>query len=658
MIDVENMIIICNMYLEKLKIELDVESFNECLRHYHSLFLGGTEQQRIVLDAKPGHGKTTALYCFTNFIINYTDESLLLVFKEKQQQYDLRKVLKKLNEENFSEKMFYAWNSQHQYNSSEDECESQILCITHSRFEKFLIFKQYSINMLEKGYEAKILKYNDFVRKIIIDEEPNMFLFNDFTVNDEPWIEDAMNTTKFGYTETKKNYIYDKVTDSNTINSKEKLSKVKMYFRCMIPFMIAKEHLENTSSKTNNLKRHINDRDIELFKLFFSEILNKIEEEKITNMEFIKKFLLFRELYENEEEGFFTPEQKNNPRTIIISQKINFGLINNSILIMDGTSSYFSLKYNKFGFKTLSIDDLSKYDRAKISIRDINTTSSRRREKSKTSKKSTQEEVTIDLLDLRKEYENIFLICSKEELPKYNDINNDLIMLNSRKGKIENIYSTDVDEDVLSIHLFNTRGKNILNKQTRIYLSSLPIKPPNYYRALAFLLYNSQSLNYKMKKKNEKQNWFSDNKIQEVYENDLLCELIQIFFRTDLRNLKSSKELDFFVASQSNNLLCRILERGKFKNISSNVNEPSIKQKEKMREIVKQISKYFKNNISITEATLGRISIEGKASNYLSNYFNTLISNNHIQYMNKLLEKEQLVFFINESNSYKKIRKM
>lgn len=57
MIDVESMITICNMYLEKLKIKLDVESFNECLRHYHSLFLGETKQQRLVLDAKPGHGK-------------------------------------------------------------------------------------------------------------------------------------------------------------------------------------------------------------------------------------------------------------------------------------------------------------------------------------------------------------------------------------------------------------------------------------------------------------------------------------------------------------------------------------------------------------------------------------------------------------------------
>lgn len=287
---VEDVIEICGTYLKKLKIELNNEPFNKCLRHYHNLFLEQEKRSKVVLDAKPGHGKTTALYCFVNYIINYTDESLLLVFKEKTQQRELKTVLEKLNGDNFTNEMFYMWNSQNIYIEKEDDFEAQILCVTHSRFEKFLIFKQYGIKIIEEDYESKILRYNDMTRTIIVDEEPNLFMYSEFSVNDELWIEEAMNTTKFGYTEKKKQYVYDEVIDSHMINTKEKLSKVKMYFRCMIPYMIAKEHLENTTSKTKLLKHHINSRDIELFELFFSEIIKKLKKGKFITLILLRNF--------------------------------------------------------------------------------------------------------------------------------------------------------------------------------------------------------------------------------------------------------------------------------------------------------------------------------------------------------------------------------
>ncbi|MGY3704017.1 hypothetical protein [Vagococcus martis] len=649
--DLEEVKIICERYLKKLKIKLHEKSFNKCLEFYYTLFFKNNERQKIVLDAKPGHGKTTALYCFVNYIINYTDEPLLLVFKEKQQQKDLKIVLRKLNEENFCNQMYFDWNSSNQYNETEELYESQVLSITHSRLEKLLIFKQYGINLTDEKYESKTLEYKGNERKIIIDEEPSMFIYNDFTVNDLPWLDEEIEKTKFGYKEEKKKYVYDKVTKGNLVNSKEKLSKAKMYFRCIIPFLIASEHLDNTSTKTKCIQRHNNERGKTLFELFFSEVKEKIEAKRIKDMEFIKKFVLLRELYYKDGVGFFTPEQKNNPRGIVVSQKINYDLISNSILIMDGTSSYFEMKYLNFGFELVSIENVTNYKRVSISIRNINTTSAKRSEKKTKKKKTTQEEIVFDVKELKSKHDNIFFLCSKGEIDKYKEVDEALIIP-------EIHYPTNYKDDLLLLHIFNTRGKNLLNKQTSLYLSSLPIKPPNYYRALAFLLYKNESLNYRMKKKNKKENWFSDKRIEEIYENDLLCELVQIFFRTDLRNLKSVQKIYFFIASQSIGLLTRILKRAEFKNISSNLNEPNIKQKEKMTEIVKVITLFFDTNQDVEKTTLGRISIDGRASNYLANYFNMLIKNNHLSYMNGLLKKNKLCFFIEESNSYKKIKRL
>lgn len=341
-----------------------------------------------------------------------------------------------------------------------------------------------------------------------------------------------------------------------------------------------------------------------------------------------------------------------------MSKKINFDLIDNSILIMDGTSSYFPIKYSSLGFIIHSVKDLSNYDRTTVHIRNINTTSSRRREKSKPKKKSTQQEVISDLSELKDKHGEIFLICSKEEIPKYEE-NESLKKTSFINPNVLGGGYEEADINLLSVHLFNTRGKNILNKQTNIYLSSLPIKPPNYYRALVFLLYPNQKLKLRIRVKvSEEQKWFIDKEIQQVYENDLLCELIQIFFRTDLRNLASKKEVNFFIASQAENLIKSMLKESPFEKVTTNFHEPNIKQKNTMKEIAEIIQRFFDNNPDTLETTLGKIVIDGKGKNFLSNYFVGLVKKNQLDYMIELLEKKGLTFFVSESNSYKKVKRI
>lgn len=369
----EKVIIECFDYLKQLEIELNVDSFKQCIQTYYDLMLDSKDQKKIVLDAKPGHGKTTALYCFVNYLITKTDYSLLLVFKEIEQQNKLKNFLLQFHSEEIINRKLLNVNQEEQNLNSVNEFK-QLITITHARLENLILDKQFGLKKSDE-FIKKLIEINFLEkRKIIIDEEPNLFYFEEFKVDDKSWIDEDTIKTAYDYTNNLSYKVRIRYKDDYTSN----ITLFQTFIRCMIQMIIVQEQLANNGTETNALINHQTEKDRGAFNIFFEKVETKIENGAIYDNDFIRRFMCFKDLYFNDDAGFFTPEQDKNPKTIIVANKLNFDLLNTDILIMDGTASYFNKKYTELGFKLYCVEDYINYSRAEVIIRNINTSASTR----------------------------------------------------------------------------------------------------------------------------------------------------------------------------------------------------------------------------------------------------------------------------------------
>ncbi|MGX6961104.1 hypothetical protein [Vagococcus xieshaowenii] len=615
----------CIGYLEELNIKLNLDSFEQCVESYYDFInINNNNNNNIVLDAKPGHGKTTALYCFVNYLINNTKESLLLVFKEIEQQYLMEEFLLNLNSKKVVKRKLLNVNQENQNMNSTSKYQ-QIITITHARLENLILNKQFGLK--KSDLEIKKLLELDSIekRKIIIDEEPNLFYYEEFKVDDNSWIDEQKIKKAYDYSKETSYQIKMPYKEGYTSN----IILYQTFIRCMIQMLIIQEQLANTSCETKALINHQTKEDRESFNTFFEKIEKKIESGEIFEREFIKRFMCFKALYYHDNVGFFTPEQDSNPKTIIVANKIDFNILGSDILIMDGTASYFTEKYRQLGFVIKQVADSINYKRADIIIRNINSSASRR----DTKKILYSKQILHDISEVK----NDFKLRDVPLIPKKSDAE-------AFKIKIDRNQNYN-DIEYVSKHIFNTRGSNELNSLTSIYITSLPIKPPNYYRAFASVLY-SKRLDYRLRELINQENlensgWFVDEKLQKIYMREILNELIQIIMRTDLRNLQSEEKIYIFIATILVDLIQNAFEITKFKVIQPKANSTTIKMQMKIKEKCKEIRKFFDNEIVETKLSIGRIGKGKSIQSFINNQYD-----NNKEYFDKKLNEYGLEMVI------------
>lgn len=628
----EKVIIECFDYLKQLEIELNADSFKQCIHIYYDLMLDSKDQKKIVLDAKPGHGKTTALYCFVNYLITKTDYSLLLVFKEIEQQKKLKNFLLQFHSEEIINRKLLNVNQEEQNLNSVNEFK-QLITITHARLENLILDKQFGLKKSDE-FIKKLIEINFLEkRKIIIDEEPNLFYFEEFKVDDKSWIDEDTIKTAYDYSNNLLYKVRIRYKDDYTSN----ITLFQTFIRCMIQMIIVQEQLANNSTETKALINHQTEKDRGAFNTFFEKVESKIENGAIYDNDFIRRFMCFKDLYFNDDAGFFTPEQDKNPKTIIVANKLNFDLLNTDILIMDGTVSYFNKKYTELGFKLYCVEDYINYSRAEVIIRNINTSASTRVRNNVTFSK----QIFHDISEAKNEFEleEIPLIPTKSDAEVF-------------KIKIEgNQMYTDMA--YVSKHLFNTRGSNELNTLTSLYLTALPIKPPNYYRSFARVIYR-KGLNYRLRDtRNEEttanSGWFLDERIQEIYAMDILNELIQIIMRTDLRNLNSDTKIKIFIATIRKKLVQKVFGKTKFTLIDSPGNPIPISMQMKITNKCLEIKKYFVENTIEAILPIGHIGDGSSIQRFINNQYD-----NNKEYFDKKLKENDLELVIIEHGTQKR----
>ncbi len=111
-----------------------------------------------------------------------------------------------------------------------------------------------------------------------------------------------------------------------------------------------------------------------------------------------------------------------------------------------------------------------------------------------------------------------------------------------------------------AINVLNTTGKNALRDFSSLYLTSLPILGPDYYRTIALSLFPDLPL-YLRKEAGHEQSaeltsgWFLDERLERVYRECLLTELIQIIHRTRIRYIRDITKVKICIATTQSDLI-------------------------------------------------------------------------------------------------------
>ena len=162
-------------------------------------------KQSYVLDAKPGHGKTTALYLVAKYI-NFMEKStgILIILKEKSQQDELKEFIdygkysfiQHYGESNYTNRDILYINSDNISYAQKYIEDAKVVVVTHARLEQLLLNRPSYLKGEGVGnyFDGEnLLNWHGKRRKIIIDEAPEFFQSNIFGLDSMDWLDPAFN---------------------------------------------------------------------------------------------------------------------------------------------------------------------------------------------------------------------------------------------------------------------------------------------------------------------------------------------------------------------------------------------------------------------------------------------------------------------------------
>lgn len=574
-------------YLKTLKTEALIESLD-----FFDAFM---ERSKIdsayeVLNALPGHGKTTALKIFIKKNLeNRSSVSGLIVLREKNQMKELVSFA-----EGYPNEVLYV-DSENYHHVKAFISDYQFVIITHERLKNLI---------LNEGTTNHLLAFKNWKnrkRVIIIDEAPVFVDSTTFELGKGlEWLDDCFKAGGHIFT-----------------------SEQQIMIRSLIQILLAREFLQNKEVKTKALISHL-DSEIyrEVLIKFFEIVENHIE--KISKAESIGIFHWFKKLVYVDATGYidtgFYSESYSDHKKIICSRRIDYRKSGCSILILDGTASHTQEIYNK-EYRIHSSFNHTKYERLKIHQQRINTSAKKRRVMKGF---STQKLIASDIQSIQQNLGIVpFPIMSKFEIKEYVKLN-----VISKKNYETYFQISDSDDSTLPINLLNTVGKNYLSDQSCLYLTSLPNRTASYYKSIAISLYEDADapLDFSMnvKDKKNKNAWFADERIEKIYEESLLAELFQIINRSNIRNLSvsSNEVVRIFIATNFDHLIEGMMKMfdGKVSLIQTDVEKDS-KFEARLDEKVKEAAEKISNENIKLPATVGKITNGSALKNLLNQHW-------------------------------------
>jgi hypothetical protein len=486
-----------------------------------------------VINSFPGHGKTTILKVITRKIIEEKhDLGGLIVLREKEQMREVEQFL-------LGNRYGVIYVDSNNYQEVKNHLSNyQFVVISHERLKNLAIQIKEGVNNgspLNSNF-AEITRWKDKKRVIFIDEAPSFVDHAIFELDKGlTWLDDCFQAAHSEF-------------------SSEEIIMIRSLFQ----ILFAKELLENKGPLTGALKYHIDSQKFNEILTRFFKIIDHYHD-RIASPDSHSRYQWLKKLFYKEQTGYidsgFYMNNYSDHKKIICSNRIDYRMLGCSILILDGTAIFTKALYNN-EYVITSLTNCIKYERMHIHQRNINTSSRKRKSSFGI---SVQELIAKDIRRLRGEGHSPFPLMNKFEVSMY--LNLKVIS----KSNYQKFFSTSSEKNTLPINLLNTTGKNYLANQCSLYLTSLPNRPAVYYKAIAISLYKDSKtpLNLSMYQKDKKNQlkWFADHKLETLYQECLLSEMIQIIHRCSIRNLllPSQKKVHIYIATNFNHIIDNLL---------------------------------------------------------------------------------------------------
>nr|WP_210427089.1 DEAD/DEAH box helicase family protein [Priestia megaterium] len=568
-------------FAEDYVTTLKKESVQEILNYYHD-FLGRQlgEKQHEVLNAQPGHGKTTALKVFIRRMIDLKlPIGGLIVLREKEQMREIEQFA------SVREHGVLYVDSENYQEVKPHLGKYQFVIISHERLRNL------TLNVLENGQfsSSEFTIWEGSKRMIIIDEAPDFVDSVSFAVDDKlAWLDECFKAAKEDFS-----------------------SEEIIMNRSLFQILLATELLENKGPLTGPLNRHLDSpRFAAVLSKFFTTVDKHIYE--ITSSESLSKYKWFKKLSNQDQVGYIDTglylDGYSDHKRIICSRRIDYRELKCSILILDGTAAITEMIYNG-DYTIQTLGNFTCYERLEIHQRMIKTSASRRKGKQGL---MVRQLIAKDIESIQQHGIHPFPLMNKSEIDDYKK-------LKVIKEDYEKYFQNTSENSILPINLLNTKGKNYLANQNSLYLTTLPNRPPIHYKAIAISLYKNDKvpLNLSMTQKEKKNNtsWFADPRIENIYLESLISELIQIIHRCNIRNLlvSAQQKIHIYVATHYKHILVELVSKlGEKIQMDHTPVEESLKLQMEAEQKVKLLLQNIKEKNIILPLAVGRI-VDGSA---------------------------------------------
>lgn len=465
-----------------------------------------------VCDAVMGVGKTTAIEVLLKYMIDKNDKTpILLAFNEINLMERVYQSVYNYAEKLGKRRAISYVTTENVNQVAQTLITYQFVCITHQRLRDLTLgygnwneYRNYNPNPSSPFNNTK-------ERLIIVDEMPILI--------DESVFDISSNNNSVDW--------FDRVAEDSDLTPTE-----KQFARTYIMMLISFEMLDSEGVRTvtkpllaNELGNDLQDR--------FEGIFKKINLEN-KDYESVRKYKWFKRLLNEDRIGKI--DRHNKGTSILCAEKIPYHK-RGSILILDGTASWNRTVYgDQYQYKHVS--NPHRYnDRVYLHLRDINTSKIAR----DSMKTEVHGKIASDLKSLRLDEKlNIFPLCSKSDIRKY--IDNGAITSDQRFFYEDN---ENGDEETLPLNLLNTKGKQALKDYDALALLNMPIRNPQFYKLLSIAVYGTEiDLAMHEKKVGNEVEWFKNNHVQKLYEDNLIADILQIIHRCSLRNVNEDSEVN------------------------------------------------------------------------------------------------------------------
>lgn len=590
---------------------------------------------RHVLDAKSGHGKTEGL---KTILIYYASQRvlppvpMLLCFNNERNLDEVFDYIEAYGHKNNIKCLAKKIVADNASDEQETALEYQFLFITSHRLSDLALDIGTLYNFLyykpEQEYNLSNKKVKAKKRTVIVDEIPIFFDSQIFDVG-------------------KKNncidWLDEWIQNDSSLEDDNEIAEC----RNIIVDLFTDELRYTNQLITQNLARRIT--GTKEYDIVISTLSKMYDEEGKVKIKDAKRLKWFERLFHYDDIGAF--EKTKEGKQILCSQFVDHFLINANILVLDATAKYHKIFYDKAGFSIINIPDFHNYNRLQVKHMKVNTKSNEFNQKDK----PLQELLSNHIHKTREygeksKYKIKLIALMKKSL--IDDFITSGVILPEQRYLFEKSY-----ENESPINMGNLVGCNSLNQYNTMALLHLPQRAMTAYRLLAIGMYG---IHIDLSKSPDKDKWFNDDLVEEIFKETMKSDLYQIVMRTSLRIISNTDPVFLFLYTIRNewveyvreifelpqkNITSQILKLGGKNNFSAKCRD----QANKILEVMKSHNDGW-NNPVVTTSQVGRGLVD-----FMSRYYTKEGKESYRDIIIKEFEAKGLTVYLKENSKKKQV---